>query len=196
MYSNQLKLQLKHKPPIKTPDLIPNQATKPSLHISIAPRFKLRYPSLCLASSNPIPNPPIETSEMALTRRLGMATVALIAVAAAAFVAAPVDAAKAQRSFIRSTIKAHDIVIFSKSYCPYCKKAKGVFKDLNEEPFVVELDQREDGSEIQDALLEIYGKRTVPQVFIKGKRLGGSDDTVEAYESGKLKELLGSKEEL
>lgn len=33
----------------------------------------------------------------------------------------------------------------------------------------------EDGSEIQDALLEIVGKRTVPQVFIKGKHLGGSD---------------------
>lgn len=33
----------------------------------------------------------------------------------------------------------------------------------------------EDGSEIQDALSEMVGRRTVPQVFIQGKHLGGSD---------------------
>nr|DAD40059.1 TPA_asm: hypothetical protein HUJ06_014382 [Nelumbo nucifera] len=49
----------------------------------------------------------------------------------------------------------------------------------------------DDGQDIQDALKEIIGRRTVPQVFINGKHLGGSDDTVEAYESGKLAELLG-----
>ncbi|XP_078163336.1 glutaredoxin-C8-like [Carex rostrata] len=196
MIGNQLKLHLKPQIPIKTTDLIPDQTIKPSISISIARPFKLRYPSLCLASLNPIQTPPITPVEMALTRRIGMATVALIAFATAAFVAAPADAAKEKRAFIRSTVKGHDIVIFSKSYCPYCKRAKGVFKDLNEEPFVVELDQREDGSEIQDALLEIVGKRTVPQVFIKGKHLGGSDATVEAYESGKLKELLDPKDDL
>lgn len=33
----------------------------------------------------------------------------------------------------------------------------------------------EDGSKIQDALSEVVGRRTVPQVFINGKHLGGSD---------------------
>lgn len=56
---------------------------------------------------------------------------------------------------------------------------------------MVELDEREDGWNIQDALSEIVGRRTVPQVFINGKHIGGSDDTVEAYESGKLAKLLG-----
>lgn len=35
----------------------------------------------------------------------------------------------------------------------------------------------EDGSEIQDALSDIVGRRTVPQVFVRGKHLGGSDGT-------------------
>ncbi|NP_001399069.1 Grx_C4 - glutaredoxin subgroup I isoform 2 [Zea mays] len=82
----------------------------------------------------------------------------------------------------------------------YCKRAKAVFKELElkKEPYVVELDQREDGSEIQDALLEIVGRRTVPQVFVHGKHLGGSDDTVDSYESGKLARLLniGVKDDL
>ncbi|KAL6508999.1 Glutaredoxin-C8 [Orobanche gracilis] len=51
--------------------------------------------------------------------------------------------------------------------------------------------RQNDGGNIQDALSEIVGRRTVPQVFINGKHLGGSDDTVEAYETGELAKLLG-----
>ncbi|KAH6779480.1 Glutaredoxin family protein [Perilla frutescens var. hirtella] len=98
---------------------------------------------------------------------------------------------KSPAAFVKKTISSHSIVIFSKSYCPYCKRAKAVFKELQQEPYVVELDERDDGGKIQDALSEIVGRRTVPQVFINGKHLGGSDDTVEAYENGELAKLLG-----
>ncbi|CAL5041581.1 unnamed protein product [Urochloa decumbens] len=139
-----------------------------------------------------------------LGRRIGVAAAAAAFIALAAFG----SASSTPKSFVKSTVSAHDVVIFSKSYCPYCRRAKAVFKELQlkKEPYVVELDQRafcsgyyaEDGSEIQDALLDIVGKRTVPQVFVHGKHLGGSDDTVEAYESGKLAKLLniGVKDDL
>ncbi|OEL21661.1 Glutaredoxin-C8 [Dichanthelium oligosanthes] len=122
-----------------------------------------------------------------------------MAAAAAAFIALAAfgSASSTPKSFVKSTVSAHDVVIFSKSYCP---RAKAVFKELElkKEPYVVELDQREDGSDIQDALSDIVGRRTVPQVFVNGKHLGGSDDTVEAYESGKLAKLLniGVKDDL
>ncbi|KAH7861994.1 hypothetical protein Vadar_033494 [Vaccinium darrowii] len=106
----------------------------------------------------------------------------------------PAEAAASSSSpaaFVKKTISSHSIVIFSKSYCPYCRRAKAVFKELNQAPHVVELDERDDGWNIQDALSEIVGRRTVPQVFINGKHLGGSDDTVEAFESGQLAKLLG-----
>ncbi|CAM6096084.1 unnamed protein product [Calypogeia fissa] len=76
----------------------------------------------------------------------------------------------------------------------YCKRAKNVFKELEETPFVVELDQREDGAQIQDALYELVKRRAVPQVFIDGEHIGGSDDSVEAHRNGRLKKLLGSKQ--
>ncbi|XP_054807377.1 glutaredoxin-C4 [Prosopis cineraria] len=98
--------------------------------------------------------------------------------------------------FVHNTITSHKIVIFSKSYCPYCRRAKGVFKELNLEPHVVELDERDDGSKIQEILVNTVGRRTVPQVFINGKHLGGSDDTVEAYQNGKLAKLLGIETEV
>ncbi|XP_065042647.1 glutaredoxin-C4-like isoform X2 [Musa acuminata AAA Group] len=72
-----------------------------------------------------------------------------------------------------------------------CRRAKAVFKESKKAPNVVELDQCEDGSQIQDALSGMVGKHIVPQVFIHGKHLGGSDDTVEASESGRILTLLG-----
>ena len=56
---------------------------------------------------------------------------------------------------------------------------------------VIELDQMDNGNEIQGALLDLSGQRTVPNVFVKGKHLGGNDDTQAAARSGKLEEMLG-----
>jgi glutaredoxin 3 len=46
------------------------------------------------------------------------------------------------------------------------------------------------GNDIQAALQQMTGQRTVPNVFIKGKHLGGNDDTQAAHRSGHLQELL------
>ncbi|KAG9450700.1 hypothetical protein H6P81_010665 [Aristolochia fimbriata] len=108
------------------------------------------------------------------------------------------EASTPEEAFVRKTISSHEIVMFSKSYCPYCRRAKAVFKEMNKIPHVIELDQRDDGMDIQDALGVVVGRRTVPQVFINGKHVGGSDDTVEAYQSGELAKLLSvpSKDDL
>ncbi|XAR55647.1 Thioredoxin-disulfide reductase [Bertholletia excelsa] len=122
----------------------------------------------------------------------GFACIPLIMMVALAFFCLlPASQAAASSAFVKKTISSHSIVIFSKSYCPYCRRAKAVFKELNQVPHVVELDERDDGRDIQDALSEIVGRRTVPQVFINGKHIGGSDDTVEAYESGELAKIFG-----
>ena len=57
---------------------------------------------------------------------------------------------------------------------------------------IIELDTMDNGSEVQAALLDISGQRTVPNVFIKGKHLGGNDDTQAAARSGKLAKMLES----
>ena len=33
----------------------------------------------------------------------------------------------------------------------------------------------DDGGQIQDVLLDLVGRRTVPQIFVNGKHIGGSD---------------------
>jgi len=57
---------------------------------------------------------------------------------------------------------------------------------------IIELDNMDNGPEVQAALLDISGQRTVPNVFIKGKHLGGNDDSQAAARSGKLQEMLGN----
>lgn len=73
-------------------------------------------------------------------------------------------------------------------------RAKRIFRDLKETPYVVELDLREDGREIQSVLLDLVGRHTVPQVFVNGQHVGGSDDTANALSNGQLQKLLGKSQ--
>ena len=45
-------------------------------------------------------------------------------------------------------------------------------------------------SEYQDALQELTGRRTVPNIFINGKSVGGCDDIIALHSSGQLAKLL------
>ena len=91
---------------------------------------------------------------------------------------------------ISSSIAENDVMVFSKSTCPFCKKTKALFKGIGVEHSVMELNEREDGADIQAALAELTGQRTVPNVFIKGKHLGGNDDTMKANADGTLAKML------
>ncbi|RWS22017.1 glutaredoxin-C6-like protein [Leptotrombidium deliense] len=94
------------------------------------------------------------------------------------------------RAQIENEIKSGKVVIYSKSKCPYCVKVKQLFDSLNVQFKAIELDQLENGAALQQALSEKTGKRTVPQVFINEKLIGGCDDTMAKNESGELALLL------
>ena len=50
--------------------------------------------------------------------------------------------------------------------------------------------RREDGATIQNALHQMTGRRTVPNVFVKGQSIGGGDDTERLYNSGELQKMV------
>ncbi|KAI3519194.1 hypothetical protein L1887_08221 [Cichorium endivia] len=104
-----------------------------------------------------------------------------------------VGASKSTSAFVQTVIYSNKIAMFSKSYCPFCQRSKRIFNELHEQPYVVELDQRDDGPQIQDVLLDLVGKRTVPQIFVNGKHVGGGDDLEAAVKNGVLQDLLDSK---
>jgi glutaredoxin 3 len=80
------------------------------------------------------------------------------------------------------------LAVFSKSYCPYCRATKELLSEAGASPFIIELDQVTDGADIQNALAELSGQRTVPNVFINKKHIGGNSDL--QAKKGELKSLL------
>ncbi|KAH7280855.1 hypothetical protein KP509_36G017100 [Ceratopteris richardii] len=93
-------------------------------------------------------------------------------------------------NLIKSKNSENAVVIYSKSWCPYCLRVKDLFKQVRVKPLIIELDALEDGQEVQDALQRITGQSTVPNVFIGGKHVGGCEDTLRLHHYDHLIPLL------
>lgn len=96
-------------------------------------------------------------------------------------------------NIVQDLIKSHKVVVFSKSYCPYCTKAKNVLEKYNlpdGDYYVWEIENEPNCAELQQALKSITGASSVPRVFINGNFIGGGDDTVRLDKSGELANLL------
>eukprot|EP00928_Gymnodinium_smaydae_P029621 TRINITY_DN2225_c0_g1_i4.p1 TRINITY_DN2225_c0_g1~~TRINITY_DN2225_c0_g1_i4.p1 ORF type:complete len:223 (-),score=40.07 TRINITY_DN2225_c0_g1_i4:20-625(-) len=105
---------------------------------------------------------------------------------------ARVKLASAAAEAVDAFVSQNKVIVFSKTYCPFCKKAKAALTEAGATFTTVELDEREDGDAIQDALLAKTGGRSVPRVFIGGKFIGGGDDTVRLQSTGELASLLAA----
>lgn len=90
----------------------------------------------------------------------------------------------------KEIVSSNPVAVFSKTYCGYCKRVKQLLTQLGASYKIIELDEERDGSDIQSALAEWTGQRTVPNVFIGGKHIGGCDTIMEKYQAGQLVPLL------
>mmetsp|Transcript_19170 Transcript_19170/g.45367 ORF Transcript_19170/g.45367 Transcript_19170/m.45367 type:complete len:216 (+) Transcript_19170:133-780(+) len=95
--------------------------------------------------------------------------------------------------FVDHLVAKHQVVIFSKSYCPYCRQVKDLLTREGIAHVTVELDLHEDGAVIQRVLYQSTGQRTVPSVFVNGRHIGGASDTLAKWESGEMSALLKTK---
>ncbi|KAF4527392.1 hypothetical protein B566_EDAN016097 [Ephemera danica] len=94
-------------------------------------------------------------------------------------------------AFVDKLIQENQVMVFSKSFCPFCDKVKALFKEINQTFESLELDTLgEWGTELQEALVTKTKQRTVPNVFVKQRHIGGCDATLAYQQSGQLKELL------
>ena len=87
------------------------------------------------------------------------------------------------------------VFVISKSYCPFCVKAKQVLKKYNipaDKIEIIDIENDANCNEIQDYMKQLTGGRSVPRVFIGGKCIGGGDETAAADKSGKLRGMLES----
>ncbi|KAG0172100.1 hypothetical protein DFQ28_008029 [Apophysomyces sp. BC1034] len=96
------------------------------------------------------------------------------------------------RELVKKVIADNKVTVFSKSYCPYCTGAKDLLDDLHVDYNAIELNERQDGADIQQALAELTGQKTVPNIFINRQHIGGYSDFKTTFDSGKLTDLLTS----
>jgi glutaredoxin 3 len=82
-----------------------------------------------------------------------------------------------------------DVVAYTSQYCPYCARAKRLLRAKN--VAFTEIDVDEDPAERMEMTKLAEGRYTVPQIFIDGRPVGGSDELAALDRCGKLDELLG-----
>ncbi len=83
-----------------------------------------------------------------------------------------------------------EILIYTKDYCGYCARAKALLTAKS--AAYTEIDVTHDAA-LQAEMMERSGRRTVPQIFIDGRPIGGFDDLAALDAAGELDALLGAK---
>jgi len=94
---------------------------------------------------------------------------------------------------IRELIHKNKVMVFSKTTCPFCAKVKALLESLKVDFFHLELDEIDNGPAIQDKLTELFGQKTVPNVFISGQHVGGCDSTLKLHAENRLLPMIGGE---
>ncbi|QKS00827.1 glutaredoxin 3 [Sphingomonas sp. CL5.1] len=81
-----------------------------------------------------------------------------------------------------------NVEIYTKAFCPYCSRAMRLLAEKGVEP--VEYDITLGGPKRAEMIERANGRTTVPQIFIDGRHVGGSDDLAALEADGKLEPLL------
>lgn len=81
-----------------------------------------------------------------------------------------------------------DVQVYVTTYCGYCVRAKALLNRKKVEFTEINV---EDDPEKRAWLVKATGRRTVPQIFIDGKSVGGSDELHDLERRGELDKLLG-----
>jgi glutaredoxin 3 len=81
------------------------------------------------------------------------------------------------------------VVVYTTQYCPYCVQAKALLKHKG--VAFEEVDVGEDDV-LRARVVELSGRRTVPQIFIDDKPIGGYDELRALDDQGELDRLLAA----
>lgn len=93
---------------------------------------------------------------------------------------------------IEALVNGNDVVLFMKGsplfpQCGFSSRAVAILDHLNVEYASVDVLQDQ---EIRQGIKEYSDWPTIPQLYVKGEFLGGSDIMMEMYEAGELQQLV------
>ena len=82
------------------------------------------------------------------------------------------------------------VVMYCTAVCPYCVRAEMLLKRKGVNEIEIEKIRVDLQPELREAMTAKTGRRTVPQIYINDRHVGGYDDLVELDSEGELNELL------
>jgi len=79
-----------------------------------------------------------------------------------------------------------EVVMYSTGWCPYCMRARALLERKGIAYREVDVDE----AEHRDAMVAATGRRTVPQIFVGKRHVGGYEELYALERSGELDSLL------
>jgi glutaredoxin 3 len=80
------------------------------------------------------------------------------------------------------------VEMYTTSWCPYCMRARALLRNKGVE--FSEFDVEEEPGRRREMVRRAGGRTSVPQIFIDGEHIGGSDELAALDRSGRLDEKL------
>jgi glutaredoxin 3 len=84
-------------------------------------------------------------------------------------------------------VSAPDVVMYVTGWCPYCERAKSLLASKQVALKEINID---DEARLREEMIARSQRRTVPQIFIGDKHVGGCDDLFALEQSGELDRLI------
>ena len=98
---------------------------------------------------------------------------------------------------IEQLVKTNDVLLFMKGnasfpMCGFSGRAVQILKACGVDPKDITSVNVLEDEEIRQGIKDFSNWPTIPQLYVKGEFIGGSDIMMEMYESGELKQVLGT----
>lgn len=98
---------------------------------------------------------------------------------------------------VKKIVSEKPVVLFALEWCEFCWSVRKMFAEAGIEYHSVDLDSvtyQKDGlgADLRAALRDITGIPTIPQIFVGGQHVGGATETFDAFNDGRLQEMLSS----
>jgi glutaredoxin 3 len=79
------------------------------------------------------------------------------------------------------------VTVYVSDWCPYCQRAKNL---LSQKQLVINEINVEEDPKLREEMIARSNRRTVPQIFIGDKHVGGCDELYALDRSGELDRLI------
>jgi glutaredoxin 3 len=80
------------------------------------------------------------------------------------------------------------VVVYTRDFCNSCLRAKNLLRNKGVDFEEIDITEQDD---VREQMIARSGHRTVPQIFIDGRFVGGADDLIALNAAGRLDALLG-----